>query len=120
MAFRSRERVEVGRTAERLAGNGTAIPGTQGPTPRSGIPAPKSICDRALPLEPRNGSLAISGLVAFFLSLTLLAAPAFAVTNEDCFDCHDDFPVTKFSKSIHRDLDCIDCHEACTDYACAR
>ena len=111
MAYRSRERVEVGRTAERLAGNGTAIPGTQGPTPRSGIPAPKSICDRALPLEPRNGSLAISGLVAFFLSLTLLAAPAFAVTNEDCFDCHDDFPVTKFSKSIHRDLDCIDCHE---------
>lgn len=43
--------------------------------------------------------------------LSVLAGAAGAVENSECFDCHDDFPVTAWGKSVHGDLDCIDCHE---------
>ncbi len=64
---------------------------------------------------------------AFILSVAilLLYAPAQALTTSDCFDCHSDDTLTKevdgeelslfidedvFSRSIHGDLDCTDCH----------
>ncbi len=67
------------------------------------------------------------------LALTLLALPVragIAFTNADCLDCHTDptvtltragkpvqfiFPTNGFAKSVHSQLDCVDCHEGIKD-----
>ncbi|MCA9727156.1 MAG: cytochrome c3 family protein [Candidatus Eisenbacteria bacterium] len=47
----------------------------------------------------------------WFASVLLLwAVPSWAVTNDECLDCHD-FPSDRFAKSVHADLECVDCHE---------
>lgn len=65
---------------------------------------------------------------AIFVTIVLLAAAssALAMSTSDCFDCHSDDTLTKdvrdreislfvdegiYSRSIHGDLDCSDCHE---------
>src|SRR5664279_884453 len=75
-------------------------------------------------------SLAFVWLTVFFFAAT----PGFAATNAvqklsnaDCLDCHTDpankrsvnghseplalFPTNGFAKSVHSQLDCIDCHD---------
>jgi cytochrome b subunit of formate dehydrogenase len=61
-----------------------------------------------------------------FLCLLLLSIPAAAQSNEDCEACHSDRELTaerqgrtlsmfvdfpRFGRSVHQDLDCIDCHQ---------
>jgi cytochrome b subunit of formate dehydrogenase len=69
----------------------------------------------------------LAGGLLFF---TLAAGAAEKFTNTDCLDCHLDptttrtidgkevaliFPTNAFNKSLHAQLDCIDCHVGITD-----
>lgn len=68
--------------------------------------------------------------LATLLILLLAPATAWALTTEDCFDCHSDDTMTRevggveeslyvdeevFSGSVHGDMDCGDCHEDTVD-----
>ena len=66
----------------------------------------------------RVGSRWPRGLLSgFLLDAVLLVAflclpvPSSAVENADCFDCHDDFPVSSYDRSVHAGMDCVGCHE---------
>lgn len=70
-----------------------------------------------------------------FVRITVLlllsaAAPAFAMSTSDCYDCHSDDSLTKtvggreislfvdeevYASSVHGDMDCTDCHEDLAD-----
>ena len=58
---------------------------------------------------PKTLGLALT--TAILVIMAMATSSAWAVENEDCLDCHDDFPSSSFGKSMHGDLDCIDCHE---------
>lgn len=62
----------------------------------------------------------------FFLVFGLIFSFAFAQSNQDCFDCHDDNELTMekrgkeisiyvnpeaYQQSAHQDMDCFDCHQ---------
>jgi len=77
--------------------------------------------------------LSFTSALAPLILLTLLCLlfsfhTAAAQDNESCLDCHDDDEMTSedgrfvgvvaafFAKSIHGDMDCVDCHAAPGDY----
>jgi hypothetical protein len=39
-----------------------------------------------------------------------VAAPAWALTTAECWDCHSDFTEKSFKASVHGDMECTDCH----------
>lgn len=68
--------------------------------------------------------------LVFLMSASMLFA-ADTIQNSDCLDCHTDpsnthmvngksvplpvFPTNGFAKSVHADLDCVDCHDGIKD-----
>ncbi|UCF31054.1 MAG: hypothetical protein JSV26_01090 [bacterium] len=69
-------------------------------------------------------------LFSFLILPLLIVSPAAALTTSDCFDCHSDDSLTKtvgerevslyideeiYSRSVHGDMDCTDCHEDLAD-----
>jgi len=63
--------------------------------------------------------LRVSGVFSFAVALVFaaLAGAAFAVTSQECAECHDESPAAheQLAKSVHDGADCTDCHVDITE-----